>query len=97
VVSQNLPQPSEDDTVVDANFGEILCAEEAQEESTSIIDVTNNLDDLIPGFESIDLYAEKSEQSTNDLLMELGLADIDLSVGSAFEKKDSNKTVDLLD
>lgn len=73
---------------------EYAVEEEAAEVTENIVP-TKSSDNLIANFENIDL-CPTSPSGNEDLLKELGLADIDLSVGCMFDTSASMKQGDLL-
>lgn len=54
------------------------------------------VDNLIPGFEEIDLTINENGSNNLALLTELGLADIDLTFGNAIPSSSTNSVIDLL-
>lgn len=87
-----------DDGISDECVGRVEEAQEIVEHSgKDVVDMAKNDTSLIPGFESIDLNVTSGE--SDDLLKELGLSDIDLSVGCAFNHNNAaqqSSNVDLL-
>lgn len=78
---------------------DVIVAEEAAE----IIKISSKefkdetlVDNLIPGFEEIDLTINENGSNNLALLTELGLADIDLTFGNAIPSSSTNSVIDLL-
>ncbi|XP_058451415.1 PRKCA-binding protein isoform X4 [Malaya genurostris] len=69
----------------------------SSENRSSIYGGGASIDQLLAGFEEIDLNKSSSTSESNDLLVELGLADIDLSVGKQSSLMDNLLIPDMND
>lgn len=96
----NEPAKYEDDDMLPEEEIPIEMGQEALTTRQTITERPKPSDSLIPGFDDINLGDSKDSTATDNLLLELGIAGIDLSLGASHtieQKTDSNSLENCID